>query len=46
MKSASDVYYAVSVPTAAAFTSNKANLYIVDAAGTAGQYDIKVIKVK
>ena len=28
------------------FTSNKANLYIVDAAGTAGQYDIKVIKVK
>lgn len=46
MKSASDVYYAVSVPTAAAFTSNKANLYIVDAAGTAGQYDIKVIKVQ
>lgn len=46
IKSASDVYYAVSVPTAAAFTSNKTNLYIVDAAGTAGQYDIKVIKVQ
>ena len=45
MRNASNVYYAVSVPTAAAFNDNKANLYIVDTAGTAGQYDIKVIKV-
>ena len=45
MKNASNVYYAVSVPTVAAFNDNKANLYIVDTAGTAGQYDIKVIKV-
>ena len=37
-------YYAVSVPTQAAFDANKANLYLVSG-GTAGAYDVKVIKV-
>ena len=46
MKNASEVYYAVSVPNEAAFNDNKANLYIVDTAGTPGVYDIKVIKVQ
>lgn len=48
MKTANDVYYAVSVPTAAAFDEHKAKLYIIDPenAGTPGVYDVKVIKVQ
>lgn len=46
MKTTGDVYYAVSVPSAAAFDANKANLYTKTADGTAGEYDIKVIKVQ
>ncbi len=47
MKTANDVYYAVSVPTAAAFDEHKAKLYIIDPenAGTPGVYDVKIIKV-
>lgn len=42
------VYYAVSVPTEDAFEDNTGKLYKVKAgkAGTAGVYDVKVIKVK
>lgn len=42
------VYYAVSVPTSAAFDEHKAQLYIIDPAnaGTPGVYDVKVIKVQ
>ena len=48
LKNASGVYYAVSVPNAAAYADNIANLYVVDptAAGTPGVYDVKVIKVQ
>ena len=46
MKSSNDLFYAVSVPTEAAFTANKASLYIQTDAGTPGEYDIKVIKVQ
>ena len=46
MKTDGDVYYAVSVPTAAAFAEHKAQLYIIDSAGTAGVYDVKIIKVQ
>lgn len=45
LKNASNVYYAVSVPNAAAYADNLANLYVVNTAGTTGVYDIKVIKV-
>lgn len=45
MLSGSGAYYAVSVPTAAAFDANKASLYLASD-GTAGVYDIKVIKVQ
>lgn len=48
MKTADDVYYAVSVPTQAAFDEHKAQLYLIDTtnAGTPGVYDVKVIKVQ
>ena len=46
LKNASNVYYAVSVPNAAAYADNLANLYVVNTAGTTGVYDIKVIKVQ
>ena len=45
MLSGSGAYYAVSVPNAAAFDANKASLYLASG-GTAGVYDIKVIKVQ
>ena len=38
--------YVVSVPNAAAFNDNKANLYTRDSEGTVGDYDVKVIKVQ
>ena len=48
MLSGSGAYYAVSVPNEAAFNENRTNLYQVKAgkAGTAGVYDVKVIKVQ
>lgn len=45
MKTEENVYYAVTVPSAAAFNEHKAKLYLQTAAGTPGVYDIKVIKV-
>ena len=47
MKTANNVYYAVTVANAAAFNEHKAQLYIIDstAPGTPGKYDVKVIKV-
>lgn len=46
LKSGSNVYFAVPVASEAAFNANKANLYLQTGAGTAGVYDIKVIKVQ
>ena len=48
MKSANtpDVYYAVSVPTEAAYEYNLEKLYTQTEAGTPGVYDVKVIKVQ
>ncbi len=48
MKTANNVYYAVSVPTAYVFAANKAQLYLIDttAPSTPGVYDVKVIKVQ
>ena len=46
MLSGSGAYYAVSVPTEAAFEANKAKLYLQTAAGTPGVYDVKVITVQ
>ena len=48
MKTADNVYYAVSVPTAASFNEHKAQLYLIDPdnSGTPGVYDVKVIKVQ
>lgn len=46
MLSGSGAYYAVSVPTAAAFDANKSQLYLQTDAGTPGVYDVKVIKVQ
>lgn len=46
MLSGSGAYFAVTVPTEAAFNENKAKLYLQTAAGTPGEYDIKVIKVQ
>jgi len=46
MLSGSGAYFAVTVPTEAAFEANKSNLYLQTAAGTPGVYDVKVIKVK
>ena len=46
MQSGSGAYYTVTVPNAAAFNENKANLYLQTDAGTPGVYDVKVIKVQ
>ena len=48
MKTANDVYYAVTVASAAAFNEHKAQLYVIDPdhAGASGKYDVKVIKVQ
>lgn len=48
MLSGSGAYFAVTVPDAAAFADNKANLYYIKVGdeGTAGVYDVKVIKVQ
>ena len=46
MKTANNVYYAVSITSAAAFSEHKAQLYTIEAAGTPGVYDIKIIKVQ
>lgn len=46
MQNAAGTYYVVSVPNAAAFNDNKANLFTRSAEGTVGVYDIKVIKVQ
>ena len=48
MKTANNVYYAVTVANAAAFNEHKAQLYIIDstAPGNPGKYDVKVIKVQ
>lgn len=46
MKTAEDVYYAVAVTSAAAFDEHKAKLYLKNADGTPGVYDVKVIKVQ
>lgn len=46
MLSGSGAYFAVSVPTQAAFDANKASLYKQTATGTPGVYDVKVIKVQ
>jgi hypothetical protein len=48
MKTANNVYYAVTVANAAAFDEHKAQLYVIDstAPGTPGKYDVKVIKVQ
>lgn len=45
MKTAADVYYAVTVPSAAAFAEHKDHLYLASG-GTVGIYDVKVIKVQ
>ena len=45
MKTAADVYYAVTVPSAAAFAEHKDQLYLASG-GTVGVYDVKVIKVQ
>ena len=48
MKTANNVYYAVSITSAAAFNEHKAQLYVIDPdhVGTAGVYDVKVMKVQ
>ena len=46
MKTANNVYYAVSITSAAAFSEHKAQLYTIEAPGTPGVYDIKIIKVQ
>ena len=46
MKSGSGAYYAVTVSNATAFNTYKSQLYLKTAAGTAGVYDVKVIKVQ
>lgn len=45
MLSGSGAYYAVSVPNEAAYEANYAKLYTLSG-GTAGEYDVKVIKVQ
>jgi hypothetical protein len=45
LKTTEDVYYPAAGINADNFAANKANLYTQTAAGTAGQYDIKIIKV-
>ncbi len=44
MKTANNAYYVVSVPTAAAFDTHKAQLYTVSSVGTPGVYTVKIIK--
>ena len=44
--SGSGAYFAVTVPTEAAFNANKSSLYIKATDGTPGVYDVKVIKVQ
>lgn len=46
MQNDAGTYYAVSVPNAAAYADNKANLYTRATPGTVGVYDVKVIKVQ
>ena len=46
MLSGSGAYFAVTVPTQAAFDANKADLYLKTDDGTPGVYDVKVIKVQ
>ena len=46
LHSGSGAYFAVPVSSEASFNANKANLYLQTAAGTAGVYDIKIIKVQ
>lgn len=46
MKSANNAYYAVSVPTEAAYEDNLAKLYTQSDAGMPGEYDVKIIKVQ
>lgn len=45
MKTDNDVYYAVTVPSDAAFAEHKAHLYLASS-GTAGVYDVKIINVQ
>lgn len=45
MKTDNNVYYAVTVPSAAAFAEHKDHLYLASG-GTAGAYDVKIIKVQ
>lgn len=45
MKTPQDVYYVATSVTASNFDALKANLYTQTTAGTAGVYDVKVIKV-
>ncbi len=45
-KTSENVYYPAAGINEANFEANKANLYTMTAAGTAGEYDIKIIKVK
>lgn len=45
MRTAANVYYAVTVPSAAAFAEHKDHLYLASG-GTVGVYDVKVIKVQ
>ena len=46
MVSGNGAYYTVTVPNKAAFDENKTKLYLQTAAGTPGEYDVKVIKVQ
>ena len=46
LKSDSGVYFAVPVTSEASFEANKTKLYLQTAPGTAGVYDVKVIKVQ
>ena len=46
MLSGNGAYFAVTVPTEAAFNENKASLYLKTANGTPGVYDVKVIHVQ
>ena len=46
LKSESGAYFAVPVTSEASFNANKTKLYLQTAPGTAGVYDVKVIKVQ
>jgi hypothetical protein len=46
MKSGNGVFYAVSVPTEAAFNAYKESLWLKTDNGTPGEFEIKVIKVQ